>query len=536
VTSVLEATAVERECVGCGETFVDAKRSGAPRSYCDECRGRRSGKVVALPVVGRLAGEPFTVEHFRTWAEQKDLPDGPFELQQFQAAFVADLFRLRGTPAEALLVVPEGNGKSTLIALLALYFLEYTDEASIPVAAATRDQAFNVLFACMAGIVRRNNLHQFKVHPGLRKISCSATNGSVQVYAAEAGGADGVQPRGLMLLDELHRLKSLGPGSLYLTWVGKLEKANAVLVGISTAGEPDSDFERMREQFRTAGEVTLDGCFLRAVGERSVLHEYAIPSGSDPEDLELVAAANPIDQITIATLRAKRSAPSWNLSHWRRFTCNMPTRASNAAIQDREWHDAATAERIPHDADSWVGLDVGWRWDTTAFVPLWWRDSKFRLFGAAKILTPPQDGSSMDPKVIKSAFTDLQKKLDISTVVMDTNRAEDIAAWFSDELGLLVIDRAQTNKPQVEDYERFMEALRQGCLFHSGDEGLRRHALNAVAKVLDDGSVRFDRPQRSRSAPKQDVRVIDALRAASMVHSVRCDPPRRPSGRARGFA
>jgi phage terminase large subunit-like protein len=539
VTSVLEPKAVERQCVGCGEMFVDAKRSGAPRSYCDNCRRRpgaprQSSKKVREPVAGRA----FTVTHFKRWAAPIELPDGPFRIEPFQEEFVADVFALRGKPSEALLIVPEGNGKSSLIALLALYFLEHVHEAAIPVGAATRDQAYNVLFACMAGIIRRNELGEFKVHPGLRKISCAATAGYIQVYAAEAGGADGIQPRGLVLIDELHRLKSLGSGSLYRTWVGKLEKADATLVGISTAGAPDSEFEDLRRQFRTAGEVTHEGCFLRAVGERSVLHEYALPDGGDPDDLELVVQANPLSKITVERLRAKREAPSYNLAHWRRFTCNMPTRESDAAITEREWHDAATAERIPSTAEVWVGLDVGWRWDTTAFVPFWWRDTEYRLFGPAKILTPPQDGSSMDPKVVKRAFAELQSQYAISTVVMDTNRAEDIASWLSDE-GLLVVDRAQTNKPQVEDYERFMEALRQGWLRHSGDEGLRRHALNAVAKVLEDGSVRFDRPDRSRAAPKQVVRVIDALRSASMVHSVAVEfQSKRPQPRYRagGFA
>jgi phage terminase large subunit-like protein len=539
VTSVLEPTVrVERVCVGCGETFVDAKRSGAPRSYCDGCRvGRRPGRTQSPQAREPVRGRPFTVAHFRRWATPIELPDGRFRLEPFQEAFVSDVFALRGKPSEALLIVPEGNGKSSLIALLALYFLEHVQEAAIPVGAATRDQAYNVLFACMDGIIRRSSLGQFKVHPGLRKITCEATSGAIQVYAAEAGGADGIQPRGLILIDELHRLKSLGPGSLYRTWVGKLEKADATLVGISTAGAPDSEFEELRQQFRTAGEVAREGCFLRAVGERSVLHEYALPEDADPDDLALVAQANPLSKITVERLRAKREAPSFNLAHWRRFTCNMPTRETDAAITEREWHDAATAERIPRDAEVWVGLDVGWRWDTTAFVPFWWRDEEFRLFGPAKILTPPQDGSSMDPRLVKRAFTELQDRYRITTVVMDTNRAEDIASWLSDE-GLLVVDRAQTNKPQVEDYERFMEALRQGWLRHSADEGLRRHAMNAVARVLEDGSVRFDRPERSRSAPKQSARVIDALRAASMVHSVAVEmhaTPPRPRYRAGGF-
>ena len=75
--------------------------------------------------------------------------------------------------------------------------------------------------------------------------------------------------------------------------------------------------------------------------------------------------------------------------------------------------------------------------------------------------------ASVQPFLV-AAFNRIRAELAVTTVVMDMNRAEDIAAWLSDE-GLVVIDRAQTNKPQVEDYERFMAALRGGVLFHSGD-------------------------------------------------------------------
>ena len=118
---------------------------------------------------------------------------------------------------------------------------------------------------------------------------------------------------------------------------------------------------------------------------------------------------------------------------------------------------------------------------------------------------------------------------------MDTSRAEDLSDWFSTELGLTVVDRAQSAKPQSEDFERFMEALRSGHLFHSGDEGLRRHALNAITRLLPNGGAKFDRVSRTRNvASKQDERVIDALVAASMVHSVRCEPA-QPVYRVAGF-
>jgi hypothetical protein len=82
-------------------------------------------------------------------------------------------------------------------------------------------------------------------------------------------------------------------------------------------------------------------------------------------------------------------------------------------------------------------------------------------------------------------------------------------------------------------YERWMEALREGWLWHSGDPELAQHVLNAVARVLPGGQTRFDRPARSRSASSQDRRVWDALTAASMVHSVAVGEAQAPVRRAR---
>jgi len=57
------------------------------------------------------------------------------------------------------------------------------------------------------------------------------------------------------------------------------------------------------------------------------------------------------------------------LPHWRRFNCNLPTRGDDAAIQEVEWAAAEVADTIPEGEPVWVGLDVAWKWDTTAAGP-----------------------------------------------------------------------------------------------------------------------------------------------------------------------
>jgi len=172
---------------------------------------------------------------------------------------------------------------------------------------------------------------------------------------------------------------------------------------------------------------------------------------------------------------------------------------------------------------------VAWKWDTTAAVPLWFRDHDYRLLGPATILVPPRDGTSLDPNDVERALVTLHQRNPIHTVVMDTSRAEQLGMWIETELGATVIDRQQTNAQAVEDFDRFMEALRSGWLKHSGDIGLTRHALNAVAKILPWGDARFDRVSQTRDGGDQESRVIDALVAAAMVHSQASLTPEAPA-------
>jgi phage terminase large subunit-like protein len=475
---------------------------------------------------------PFTLAHFRAWAGRLTLDTGsPWVLEPFQSAWVRDHFS--GVP-QCWLVVPEGNAKTTLLAGLALYHCEHRPHASVPIAASSREQA-EILYRQSEGFVLRSPYLHERVHSdvqeakGKRKVEVPrfaclegyrrinhAAGGRIQVFAADDRTGDGVIPT-LAIVDELHRHRDL---RLYRTWAGKLDKRKGQLVALSTAGEPGGDFEQTRERIRQSAALTRRGCFVRAVTPTLVLHEWAVPEDGDVEDVRLVKRANPLRAVTVGALRAKLDAPTMTLAHWRRFVCNLPTRSDDAAITEAEWEAARTDERIPEGEPIWVGLDVAWKWDTTAIVPFLMRDREHRLLGPAVVLTPPRDGSSLDSRLVEGALTAMHARNPIHTVVMDRTRAEQLAQWISDTFGSEVIERPQTTVLAVNDFERFMEALRAGWLRHAGDVAMTRHALNAVARIDRFGAARFERSSPTRSAaPEQERRVIDALTAASMVNA-----------------
>jgi phage terminase large subunit-like protein len=254
-----------------------------------------------------------------------------------------------------------------------------------------------------------------------------------------------------------------------------------------------------------------------------------VPSDELCTDMEAVKAANPLSMITAETLAADFASPTMDLGSWKRLRCNRPTRSVQTAITDREWDDAQVDDEIPAGAEIAIGLDVAYKWDTTAAVALW-KGPEYRLLGKPFVLTPPRDGSSLHPDEIKNALLELTADFSPSAVIMDMHRAEDVAAWIADDLALEVIDGEQTRmKAHVNQFEAFMDGLRNGTLRHTGDPELRRHVLNAIARRLPGGDHRFDRPSTNRKAVGyQDRRVIDALSAAAMVveYSNRQESPR----------
>ena len=223
---------------------------------------------------------------------------------------------------------------------------------------------------------------------------------------------------------------------------------------ISTAGEPGSEFEEEREDIRQTSEVLERGRRSCAPGALSgCCTTGACRADGDVEDFELVARANPFSGITPATLERKferLGKAGQTLQHWRRLTCNLPTRSNAAAIQEAEWFARGHDERIPAGEPVWVA----WTWRGSGIAPQPCRCGarrEYRLLGHASILTPPRDGTSLDPNEVERALIEIHARNPVHTVVMDTCRAEQLAEWISQELGATVIDRPQTNKEAAID-------------------------------------------------------------------------------------
>lgn len=424
-------------------------------------------------VSGSGEKKPFTLPHFKAWAKDLILDSGqPWVIEPFQARFLADVFS--GKYLEAVFRLPEGNAKTTLVGGLVLYYCEHREFARIPVAASSRDQA-EWLYQAAAGFVTRSELRQFKCQEGYRRIKCEKSGGRIQIFAADDRTGDGIVPGGLCVLEELHRHRDL---ALYRTWRGKIEKRGAVLVAISTAGEPGGEFEELCATMRDEGVTTRKGSFLRAVGPNSVLHEYAVPEWADPDNLDDVKKANPLKAITKGVLERKKSSPAMTPSHWRRFVCGQASRLDN-------WIEPAVWEALKVDVG---GIEPG----DEVFLAV--RVTQGGGCGIGIAAPKSKDRVAVACEMLPYDFPGLEFRLRELDKLYKVRYIYGYAPQFGigvdvmRDAGLPLEDLAQSPMRLMEATATFRTLVASHRLIHDGDPVLRKQVLSGRVKEAPTGS------------------------------------------------
>lgn len=438
----------------------------------------------------------------------------PFELYPEQRLMLRDYF---AGATETLILVGKKNGKTSLLAALSLWELLMTDDAECVIAAASRDQA-SILLRQARGFVRRSKGLAERMTVKQREIVRNDDGGRIRILAADADTADGLLPS-LALVDELHRHKS---PDLYGVLRDGLGPRNGQLITISTAGDyEDSPLGRMRTAAYSYG-IERDGAyrFARSSDGSFVMHEWALDPNDDLHDMTVVKTANPAPWQTEAALRRRHDSPSMTPWQWARFACGVWVQGEDAAISPVDWAACAGDAEIPPKAHVWLGIDLGWKWDTTAIVPLWLDEKK--VVGKPAIVVPPRDGTSTREEDILGPILEMARHWHVEAVVLDPNAGGEQLAQHLEEKGLKVIAHSQDPAPMSQAAERLMASIRDRSLVHSGDPELTAHVLAAQQKTTTGEKWKFVKPRRGN-------RHIDALIALCMVHSIAtAHKPKKP--------
>jgi phage terminase large subunit-like protein len=497
-----------------------------------------------------------TLEHFEAFCKKFIVLDNgkPFELEPFQKVILAGYF---AGVTETLVLLPKKNGKTTLLAALALYHLIYTKDAECYIAASVKRQA-GIMYRQVCRFVERKGpdgrllpqsaalQKRVELKKGYKEIRSKRDSGFIEVISGDVDTGDGVNPT-LALVDELHRHKD--DGALYGVLLdGLTEERGGQLITISTAGQTmKSALGRIRRKALKLG-AKRRGCYVhvRSPNGDFEMHEWSLRDEDDREDLELVKQANPLTAMTIQKLRSRKESPSMKPSQWARFACGVWVKGEDAAISSVDWERSGVDGLVLKEgAEVYLSIDLGWKWDCTAVdvgEPFgreeleidgeeFWRWSKVR-FGAPEILHPPRNGESLAfDDVINAAvkFRD-EDKLKVLGVVMDPNADGQRVAQELERLGFEVIEHSQDARMMADSSMGFAEAVGHRKVEQPKDEEFTDQVLAGIAKPAGGEKWRFAAPSQNRGQrkkgvqEKEDVEYVDAGTAAVMLHRIATSP------------
>jgi phage terminase large subunit-like protein len=246
-----------------------------------------------------------------------------------------------GTEREFVALLPRGQGKTTLLAAIALHHLITVENAAVYCAASSREQA-RILYEAAAAFARRFEDEHLVVRQ-LELRYCddpdepNVFSRHLRVLAADAPRLHGLTPS-LAIIDELHAHPS---DDVYLAMrTAMLKRTGSKLLVISTAGQgADSPLGRLRGRALAQPSIRRTGALTDARGPSLRLLEWSVPEDADLDNMGEIKKANPASWITLPALREQREAVAEVA--FRRFHCNQWTAKVGAWLPAGAWQDCA---------------------------------------------------------------------------------------------------------------------------------------------------------------------------------------------------
>lgn len=426
---------------------------------------------------------------------------GPLQLRRWQRELVGSVLDAEIQPRVAGWCLPRGQGKSTLVAALALYELMTGGEGATVIVAAVDERQAGIVFGVAARMVELNGELASRVQVFKDRLVVPSRGASFTCLPASPAALEGLDYT-LAIVDEIGRV-------LLETWeviaLAQGKRARSTLIGIGTPGpSEDNVLARLRAYSLEHPEDASQ-----------VYREHSAAGFEDhPADCEHCwELANPAldDYLHRDALRALLP-PKSTEAHFRRARlCQFVGPMENALVTADIWDGLSTGQGIPDGADVVLAVDASLKDDTTALTV--GTVARVPHFDKAAVwINPGQDSWRVDVLAVEDAIRQACKRWKVREVAYDpylfTRSAQILAAE-----GLPMVEFRQSPARQTAATNDLRNALVNEQLTHSGDKDLRRHVLAATVLETDKG-VRIAKAGRSRHAPK-----IDLCTALMMAHS-----------------
>jgi phage terminase large subunit-like protein len=411
-------------------------------------------------------------------------------LEPFQEV-IADA--LTGPEHEVVILLPRGQGKTSLVAALALMHLATTPGAAVYCAAASREQA-RILFEAADWYARQLE-DDHVVHRHLELRWCDdpdqpkVFSRHLRVLAADAPRLHGLTPT-LAVIDELHAHRD---DEVYLALkTAALKTPGARLVVISTAGQgADTPLGRLRARAHAQPDVHTDGAFTIARGGGLRMLEWAVPQDADVDDPAIVKEANPASWITEDALAGQRQAVP-DLA-FRRYHCNQWGSGEGAWLPPGAWNKCVGTPRFTDGEPIVIAADLG---GTRSASAVGWINDGHHV--GCEIHRG--DDAILE---IADCIRELARRYDVQEVALDPWRAAALGAELERE-GLTVSTFPQQDSRVIPASQRFYDAVinESSCSRTCRSWRSTPPARSPNTPAADGGSTGQTRASRSTASPR----------------------------------
>lgn len=431
--------------------------------------------------------DSYTLDEFRRFASHLVLEGGKeLVIEPFQALMLKEHF---SGAQETVIIIPKKNGKTSVVAAIALFHLWCFPDAECVIGAASRDQA-SILFKQAAGLVHRSALGEFfDIKGGYREIRVVEDKfvvGRIRVLAADAATADGVIPT-LALVDELHRHPS---GELYGVFRDGLGPRDGRMITISTAGATmESPLGKLRLAAHKLPRFHRNEAkrynYACSEDKSFVLHEWCLDDEDDVDDMDVVKLANPASWHTVDALRRRHDSPSTTPWQWLRFACGIWTEGEEPWIEPVKWDRLADSASAIAEGDSvWIGLSIGDKQSRTDAVLV--KVEGDHVYCKLERIEPVPSEERVPLSVTEDLVRRLGKAYNVWGFVYVSVGFQRSAELLEEE-GWPMIEVPLTPSRLEPASQTVFSLVEEGRLRHDGDPVLRSSVLAGTVKVIERG-------------------------------------------------
>ena len=414
----------------------------------------------------------------------------PFKLLPWQKRLILGLFEVDPETRKRLIrwayvSVPKKNGKTELMAALALWFLLASEEpVPLIVCAAGSDEQADELFGAVSRMVEASptlsqicDVYESEVTaPSIPRGKIVRSSATARKHGSNLDGKNIY----VVICDELH------------VWEGDRGR---IVWGTLTRGTVVRD-EPMILQITTAGFDRESICYEQYSYARRVIHGevddpaffayIAEASEKAPhDDVEVWRDANPSFGLVMHEPFYRDQLSKQPENEFRRFYMNQWTRSAESWLPPGSWENCKdpTAE-IPDGADVYLGIDVALYRDHTAVCVVWERDDGKRVV-KCKTWDPKPTGE-IDVTSVMQHIRELSFRYRIVEATYDPRFFDVPAKYLADE-GIPMVEFPQSADRMIPACGFAYEQIAGGMVVHDGDPVLEEHVLSAAQRASDRG-------------------------------------------------